>query len=73
MKYFHSTFWAVFCAGMLIGAHGAAAQTSSQKRQPVIDVRVSRTIQAVTYRANTSTQIDFEARRWFHARKGRLA
>jgi outer membrane protein OmpA-like peptidoglycan-associated protein len=59
MKYFHSTFSAVVCAGMLIGAHGAAAQTSSQKRQPVIDVRVSRTIQAVTYRANTSTQIDF--------------
>ena len=59
MKYFHSTFSTVVCAGMLIGAHGAAAQTSSQKRQPVIDVRVSRTIQAVTYRTNTSTQIDF--------------
>jgi outer membrane protein OmpA-like peptidoglycan-associated protein len=59
MKYFHSTFCAVFCAGMLIGAHGAAAQTTSSKKQPVIDVRVSRTIQAVTYRTNTSTQIDF--------------
>lgn len=59
MKYFHSTFCAVFCAGMLIGAHGAAAQTTSSKKQPVIDVRVSRTIQAVTYRINTSTQIDF--------------
>jgi outer membrane protein OmpA-like peptidoglycan-associated protein len=59
MKYFHSAFRAVVCAGILIGAQGVAAQSGSSQKQPVIDVRVSRTIQAVTYRADSSTQIDF--------------
>ena len=44
-------------------AHWCAWRSRSnclvKKKQPVIDVRVSRTIQAVTYRINTSTQIDF--------------
>src|SRR5258708_26433730 len=45
---------------MLVTAHISAAQTGQSQGQPVIDVRVSRYIQAVTYRENTSTQIDFK-------------
>jgi hypothetical protein len=50
----------VFCAVMLITIDGLAGQTASSQRQPVIDVHVSRSIQAVTYRENTSTQVDFK-------------
>ncbi|MCU1240522.1 MAG: OmpA/MotB domain protein [Candidatus Acidoferrum typicum] len=59
IKYFRLPL-GVFCAVVLITAHGSAAQNASSQRQPVIDVRVSRSIQAVTYRENTSTQIDFK-------------
>src|ERR1700730_7618207 len=59
IKYFGLSF-GVLCATMLITSYGVAAQNASSERQPVINVRVSRSIQAVTYRENTSTQIDFK-------------
>jgi len=59
IKYFRLSF-GVLCATMLITSYGVAAQNASSQQQPVIDVRVSRSIQAVTYRENTSTQIDFK-------------
>ncbi len=59
IKHFPHIF-GVFCAAMLVTAHISAAQTGQSQGQPVIDVHVSRSIQAVTYRENTSTQIDFK-------------
>jgi outer membrane protein OmpA-like peptidoglycan-associated protein len=68
----------ISCA-MVICAHRTAGQDT--QRQPVIDVRVSRSIQAVTYRENTHTQIDFrgtplmakaEGKGQIEAKKGRV-
>jgi outer membrane protein OmpA-like peptidoglycan-associated protein len=71
----------VLCSGILFIAPNSGAQTDSSQRQPVIDVRVSRSIQAVTYRENTSTQVDFrgtallpraEGKARIEAKKGRV-
>src|SRR5579863_1300177 len=56
----------MYCRRVLISvlvfsplAVARVATAQSDAKRPVIDVRVTRSVQAVTYRENTSTQVDF--------------